>query len=390
MSCCSNCRCEQLGLCNNSENLDELATGQLEEAQLMISIVRARGLHSQSWFPGPEQRELYCTIGIAGLSGTLYSTRHVKDTLQPCWREEAKIQSIQEGRALDFSIWDCDSDGSANLVGKAILGAERFQGDGFNGELQLRQGKADLDAWLKVKVHSRGQKYPEGPMEEFTLVIESGKKKVLGVDFDCQDDTTMHVVAVKAGLMMTYNKMVEPERQVTPGDFIMKVNGVEGDSTKLVERIKQDTRLELVVRRPTELVVAIGTATSTDFRNSPRRIRTPKFMPRFSCTQAEPEDRCQDYFGMQLKDPFGYALVVTRVMAGLVEDWNTENPEQAVRSGDRIVAVNGRTGLAVDLLKWIKASERFHMTIVRPSNLEGFVRDVRVPPLPLHQLEGAH
>mmetsp|Transcript_25170 Transcript_25170/g.69187 ORF Transcript_25170/g.69187 Transcript_25170/m.69187 type:complete len:111 (-) Transcript_25170:195-527(-) len=67
--------------------------------------------------------------------------------------------------------------------------------------------------------------------------------------------------------------------------------------------------------------------------------------------------------------PKGSALVVNHVGEGPVKVWNGANPDQEVRAGDRITAVNGKKGKVADLQKKMKAA-KFHMTVARPATLE--------------------
>lgn len=314
-------------------------------------------------------------MSIPGYKGDLFVTKHVKETLQPSWKEEMRIPDYTPGMSLEFGVWETDRESSSELLGKAILKATKFEESGFNGELQLEQGNDPVDAFLTVKVRRTGQ-YCPGKVKEFSVNLDNKQKRALGVDFDCQDGSTLYVTAVKAGLIQSYNARAEPALRVDAGDFIMKVNGAEGECNKLINNVKKDSHLELVVRRPMELVVALGTASKAD----PDVCRDPRPTPRkhernscmVVCGQDNDDDRVQG-LGIQLKEPSGTCnfLVITKVVAGLAEDWNTSNPDQAVRGGDRIVAVNGKRGRAEELMKKIKAAERFQMTIVRPADLDG-------------------
>jgi len=51
-----------------------------------------------------------------------------------------------------------------------------------------------------------------------------------------------------------------------------------------------------------------------------------------------------------------------------VQAWNTDNPDQIVKPWDRIVAVDGKSGKAADILKLLKPatnSTNMVLTIVR-------------------------
>jgi len=357
------------------------------EGILLVGIVRGRGMRDTGWFPGGiDQRFFYCTVRMPDCKGDLFATRQVKETLQPVWREETRITQYSPGSPLEFAVWETDEDGNSEMLGKANLRAAKFDENGFNGELELELGTDPLKAFLMVKVRRPGQHCP-GRMEEFRVNIENAERRALGVDFDCQDGTTLYITGIRPGLIRSYNSRVEPNWRVDLGDFIMKVNGVEGECFRLVERVRKDPLLELVVRRPMELVVALGTCPTydgLDLAPTPRKGERRRCGP--TCSQPRSAGPKKP-LGLHLKEPSGNSLVITRVLEGLADEWNQSNPEQAVRGGDRIIAFNGKRGRAHELLRNINSAENFHMTIVRPSDLEGSVRDARVPPLPLHRLD---
>lgn len=156
-------------------------------------------------------------------------------------------------------------------------------------------------------------------------------------------------------MITEYNEDLKPDRRIALGSFIIKVNGVEGDSNELAEMLKKETSLDLLIRRPMEWRVAI-------------------------CATSEKD------LGMEFnKKKIGNSLLITKVcetpkIAGKprqrrkpVQEWNAANPDQKINAGDRVVAVNGYKGKAVYLLKRMRTeakSGRFHLTLVRPASLE--------------------
>eukprot|EP00933_Yihiella_yeosuensis_P076635 TRINITY_DN864_c1_g1_i1.p1 TRINITY_DN864_c1_g1~~TRINITY_DN864_c1_g1_i1.p1 ORF type:complete len:163 (+),score=32.19 TRINITY_DN864_c1_g1_i1:73-489(+) len=62
----------------------------------------------------------------------------------------------------------------------------------------------------------------------------------------------------------------------------------------------------------------------------------------------------------------GQSILVVAVKAGMVEDWNNANPDQAIRQGDVITAVNGVCGSSVRILEAIAASgDVLEMSVTR-------------------------
>jgi len=192
-----------------------------------------------------------------------------------------------------------------------------------------------------VKVKRAGRDYPVGPLPEFTLTVDKIPGKPVGVDIDIQDVRSAYVVCVKEGPFQTYNKSTTMMRQLKVGDFIVKVNGVQGKGSKLMEQMKQDDSLELVVRRPMELTVAV-------------------------CRTDTSQRVCE-----ATNHPIGKALLITKINGGsCLAAWNLANPAKEVKAGDRIVAVDGRKGSATDLKKMIEASIVYQITVVRPASSE--------------------
>mmetsp|Transcript_66466 Transcript_66466/g.150026 ORF Transcript_66466/g.150026 Transcript_66466/m.150026 type:complete len:113 (-) Transcript_66466:256-594(-) len=102
---------------------------------------------------------------------------------------------------------------------------------------------------------------------------------------------------------------------------------------------KASTSVEVVVRRPQELCVAIE------------------------------KQKASTALGLEFpKKPAGQALLITKVGAGPMQQWNEKNPGQEVRSGDRIVAVGNFRGKATELQKKMKSLTKFQVTIVRPED----------------------
>jgi len=155
---------------------------------------------------------------------------------------------------------------------------------------------------------------------------------------DIQDNCSAYVVAVRDGPFQIYNEGAQPGRELRAGDFIVKVNGADGKGAKLLDRMKRDGRLELLVRRPVELTAVLG-------RSGPSKK-----------------------LGIEVTNhPIGNALLLTKISAGLVREWNERSRDQELKVADRIVAVGGRRGTAVELKKLLEAPKVCHVTVARPA-----------------------
>mmetsp|Transcript_103763 Transcript_103763/g.288928 ORF Transcript_103763/g.288928 Transcript_103763/m.288928 type:complete len:408 (-) Transcript_103763:231-1454(-) len=305
--------------------------------RLTVRIVAARGLRNTDWLPGAGKSDCYCIVKVSGDEQELFRTKTINDTLDPIWNEEAKFSEYTPGASLEFSVWDKDLV-TSTLLGKAALRGDLLESGGFNGEVQLRlRGKASK-AHLKLLVKMPDGEYPAGPRQEATVCIRNPTQGSLGLHLDVQDGRTLYVTDVQAGPVAAHNKKVEHSEQVLPGDFIVQVNGAKGSSATLLEALKTSPNPKMVVRRPMHFFAVVDA-----IENSPR--------------------------GVSVKKGCGNSFIIAAIEDGPVKAWNDANPEQEVRAGDRIVAVNGEPGKAAALLQRFTAS-RCHITVTRPAEPE--------------------
>lgn len=311
-----------------------------------VSIVSARGVRTGEWFPGTGDRgDCFCVVKIAGTDEVLYKTQDLQQTsVEPRWNEEFEIAEHLPGDALEFSVWDCFSEetkvpeGSTNkLVGRVTLPSSMFEESGFNGELELENtGKNITAAHLTLKIKVEDQEYPDEVDPEFSIGITRDPKAPLGVDLDTQDDNMLYVSGVKSGPFQLYNSTVKSTDQLKQGQFIVQVNGVAGNTALMAENLKKHWKLDLVVRRSMEMTVPID------------------------------KKEKKTSLGLEFPKVNSNNLMIVDIIHGPVYAWNCANPDLEVRTGDRIVAVNGQGGKASDLQKKLKALDKFQLTVVRP------------------------
>mmetsp|Transcript_75881 Transcript_75881/g.245736 ORF Transcript_75881/g.245736 Transcript_75881/m.245736 type:complete len:344 (-) Transcript_75881:105-1136(-) len=316
--------------------------GMGEEAGgTVIWVGGVRGLRSAAWFPGRASLQCYCVVrakaGCAGAGGqgdVLLTTQGQVDRLEPEWNEEVRVESCPPGGGLEFSVFEGQAvatgdehpSAAPRLLARGSLEGREILRSGFNGEVRLAGEKGAETARLAVKITVFGQ-CPEDRPAAFPVSIDNDPKKPIGASFDSQDGTTLQVSKVDAGLLDGSGLQV--------GDFIVKANAVEGSSAKLAKELKKKGPLELSARRPQEFCVAFQ-------KKDPKK------------------------FGLEVAKK-STCLVVTKVAAGPVQAWNEANPEQEVKLGDRVVAVNGAEGKAANLLTRFNKDQRLRLTLVRPA-----------------------
>ena len=123
-------------------------------------------------------------------------------------------------------------------------------------------------------------------------------------------------VAAKASdeIAQKYNQDVDELSQVKPGDYIVRANGVEGNSQGIIGELQSKSNLELLVRRPEEV-----------------HIRLSMEAPGTG-------------LGVELAKGAGDLLLLAKVGEGPVAAWDAANPGRGVRPGGRTAAVNGQMG----------------------------------------------
>mmetsp|Transcript_8289 Transcript_8289/g.14290 ORF Transcript_8289/g.14290 Transcript_8289/m.14290 type:complete len:136 (-) Transcript_8289:238-645(-) len=82
----------------------------------------------------------------------------------------------------------------------------------------------------------------------FQIEIEKGAGDVVGLDVDWGDTTKLRVTKIKAGLVSSWNAK-NPDAEVKVGDYLTAINGVSGDSKKLLQVVKDNSKLAITIFR---------------------------------------------------------------------------------------------------------------------------------------------
>lgn len=107
----------------------------------------------------------------------------------------------------------------------------------------------------KAEVMSTGKEEQilSKPNGSFKINLEKAyETENLGISLALLDEATLRVKAVKeAGTVVTYNslKATTPDVQLREGDYIVNVNGLSGHKDKMLEEIKNNSKLVLTVQR---------------------------------------------------------------------------------------------------------------------------------------------
>eukprot|EP00421_Protoceratium_reticulatum_P000946 CAMPEP_0168371654 /NCGR_PEP_ID=MMETSP0228-20121227/7883_1 /TAXON_ID=133427 /ORGANISM="Protoceratium reticulatum, Strain CCCM 535 (=CCMP 1889)" /LENGTH=426 /DNA_ID=CAMNT_0008384549 /DNA_START=127 /DNA_END=1404 /DNA_ORIENTATION=+ len=302
-----------------------------------VAIMGATGLRSPVWAPVAGRPECCCVLGLGGEE--VFKTRTVRDCLDPTWREEVELPDYMDGKPLEFSIFDVDM-GRSFFLGRVSVASSTFLSDsGFHGDLKIEEAGEGADqAFLKLKIKVAGKDYPPAPPAEFRMSIDLLSWQSYGLKMDFHSFTnTLTVIEVRDGPFLAYNGGAMVAEQIRKLDFIMNVNGATS-CLDMLEEFKTQSKVELLVRRPQEYLALIDC--SVGRRHG---LGFPK--------------KCAGEF-----------LVITRVGAGTVSDWNDSQPEEKqVKPGDRIVSVGGESMKASEIKAMIEhGGGLFQCLLIRP------------------------
>ncbi|CAK0810437.1 unnamed protein product [Prorocentrum cordatum] len=173
------------------------------------------------------------------------------------------------------------------------------------------------------------------------ITVRRFEGESLGLELDLLDGRTMQICEVKQGAVDRINRKELPRSRVQPGDFIVGVDGVEGDAQLLLQTLQgRQTEVSLRIVRPAPFNV-----------NLQRRDAA-------------------DGFGVVLKSAAGtrsISLVVAEVLPGILADWNAEHPDAAIQRLDRIIQVNHISYNPEQMLRIFKEELRLRLQVVRPA-----------------------
>lgn len=119
------------------------------EVQLKVTIASAQALRNAD-FVG--KSDPYCICEVLGKPDPNIQTAVVSDQLNPAWNFESVLAGYCVGNSLTFTVKDKDVLKSDDILGKATLTTAQIFPDGFEGEIQLTDAGAGVEAFLKVQV----------------------------------------------------------------------------------------------------------------------------------------------------------------------------------------------------------------------------------------------
>jgi hypothetical protein len=308
-----------------------------------IMVVGARGFRNTDWQPGLGKPDCYVEVKLG--DEKIFTSKTIDDSMMPRWFEEFQVWELEDGKTLEFKVWDKDVVG-ADFLGKVDLVpsdfAENPEGKkGCNKDFEMENsGTKGAYLGLKLKLQNQAE-YPEGRPPQFEASIEKAPDaKEYGLEIDSQDNKHLQVFKVDEGAVKKYNETVDPDLQIMKSDFIEAVNGVTGSAAELMAQFTQPT-VAVKILRATELQVVV--------ENNDKKVKHGLTFPK------------------QMKND---VLVVMDIdNDGYVKKYNDSctQASQRIRQYDRIVSVKGQVGKAARLKSLLETTTgKFQLGIQRP------------------------
>lgn len=179
-------------------------------------------------------------------------------------------------------------------------------------------------------------------LEEGAFLVEIVKDAFgSGVELECCDSMLL-VAKLRRGPMRDWNArhVDSPGVMVRPGDRILRVNGLDGPDSVLIEELRREQDLRLVLRHAAEMEVLIDKAGA------------------------------ELGMGVVLGTIQVSMLKISALKDGRIGEWNREQQrrgsELQVMVGDRITSVNGVHNDAQKMLLKLQSLDEISMVVIRP------------------------
>lgn len=205
--------------------------------------------------------------------------------------------------------------------------------------LEAAPEEQEEDNTLQLGPKASDDDSDEGALDLRVTVSRESVDDPLGLSFDVCDGRTLCVHAIRPGssAARAYNASAPEARRLRPGDYVVEVNGTRGTSKAMMKEAEQGAEIHFVLRRPTTFLAELnkkGGSLGLGLNHSVRSM----------------------------------SIVVEAIQeGGPVVHWNRQHPEQEIRRGDRIIAVNGFKGSSRELLHGLSESGPLALLIARSS-----------------------
>lgn len=204
---------------------------------------------------------------------------------------------------------------------------------------QLMPG-VEMQAGVPVQQEMQpGSGQPSQPTGSVTVQLQKYGDAKLGIILKTDEHSnTIWITGIIEGLVSDWNA-ANPAKALRRGDRIVAVNGKSGQSAGSAEVLYDEMASSTVM----ELLVELrGRWTIRLQKHNAAKIGA-RFHP----------------------DELNNNITITGIVEGLISAWNAQNPGLAVRAGDSITAVNGKTGNPESLFHEIESSAELELLVER-------------------------
>lgn len=382
-----------------SQANDVLTPLQIEDTtvewDLEVGIIKANGLRNADW---DGKSDPYCMCVIPGKEPpqgrSRLKTMAITDDLNPVWNFRDVMPGYKVGDDLQFKVFDEDL-AADELLGMVQLPHDQFYPDGFTGDLSLMDQKgAEAEGTLSLAIHvHKVRSGPRGRVEKKKRLIcphvqvaiigasglahsdvagecdpyciclipgkaedpQEGKQRRSLRSASCQSLT-----GAAAGFQLESH--VCTRTRFPTWRYVDTMPGyVEGDDLQFQvwdkDYDEEDDFLGQVTLKGEHIIPNgfVGELQLLDQEGTPLDARLNicviapyRELPGIKCRL----DTREGKLGVKIvPDEAGHAFFIRKVFEdGLVDKWNTANPEQRVLTDDRVVEVNGVRGSAKELM----------------------------------------
>lgn len=172
--------------------------------------------------------------------------------------------------------------------------------------------------------------------DSFVVEFERGDLNDLGIEFNIVEHNELVVDGVIPDkLAARYNASAEPDAQIIPGDRVAAVNGWTAAAPAMLSKFSETERVALT------------------------------FQHAVLCSfTVEKQGRKLGLIVNHDKKPWCRFLQVEALNEGLILEYNRTSGQRGLRTGDRIVEVNGIRGRPETLLRELGTKDRVELTYI--------------------------
>jgi len=207
---------------------------------------------------------------------------------------------------------------------------------------------------LSPRLEITSRKSPRRDDGEVQIVLNRREGSKLGLSLDGSDGKALAIERITPeGDIPSWNA-ANPSDRLKPGDRIVAINDVRGDSGMLIDEMasSSNSKTVLMVARQAEFRKVIHLdEVQPQMKNNHIFVRLP----------ANRDEK----LGMSLKCDEEDVLKIVKIVPGCMKRWNENNARMAVRTGDQLISANGKSGSPTTMLEELKDGGEINLVFLR-------------------------